>query len=152
MDVKNFAASMKEYREQLGLTQKELSRLTSLSPATISSYENGTKFPALENAISIADVLGMSLDDLRDKKLCRCTTYADAFKTILMLIEKLNAKIVGCNDSFVLAFDDAVMSEMLEGIKTVKSVFGDSEIEKELYDIWVDKKINEYSQQEVNNK
>lgn len=57
-----FAQRMKEAREKRGLKQKELADAVGVSPQTISAYEKTGKIPTLDNAASIAQVLGVSLD------------------------------------------------------------------------------------------
>lgn len=55
--------TLKEFREQKGLSQTELANRVGLKQTTISQYENGFRRPNLFIAKKIADVLGMSLDD-----------------------------------------------------------------------------------------
>lgn len=57
-----FAQRMKEAREKRGLKQKELAEKVGVTPQTISAYEKTGKVPTLENAISIATALEVSLD------------------------------------------------------------------------------------------
>lgn len=147
--MKNFAKKMRECRINLDITQAELAKMAHLSPAAISAYENGGKSPTLDNAIAIADVLGMSLDDLRDS-IPRRITYADVFEAMILLIKSLKAEIYDEDSGGIaLMFRDATTKEMLSNIQTVKKCFGTSEAEKELYKLWHDKKAEEYSQLEV---
>lgn len=55
--------TLKEFREQKGLSQTELANLVGLKQTTISQYENGSRRPNLLIAKKTADALGMSLDD-----------------------------------------------------------------------------------------
>lgn len=62
-----FAKRLKETREQRGMKQKELAEKINVTPQTVSAYEKADiegkgKNPTLENAISAAKVLGVSLD------------------------------------------------------------------------------------------
>ena len=120
--MKNFAKKMRECRINLDISQKELAKMTHLAPATISAYENGVKSPTLDNAIAIADVLGMSLDDLRDS-VPRRITYVDVFKAMMLFIKSLKAEIYDeCSGGIALMFRDATTKEMLSNIRTIKSV------------------------------
>lgn len=47
-----------------GLNQKELSRLTNMSEATISRYLKGTRTPSISAVINISKVLNMSILEL----------------------------------------------------------------------------------------
>lgn len=55
--------TLKEFREQKGLSQTELANSVGLKQTTISQYENGSRRPNLSMAKKLADTLGMSLDD-----------------------------------------------------------------------------------------
>lgn len=50
------------FRTKKGITQKELAEKCGIAQATICSYENGNRIPCFYNMISIAKVLGFSLD------------------------------------------------------------------------------------------
>lgn len=56
-----FAMRMKEARLKNEISQAELSRITGIAPATLSSYEKG-KNPTIDKALNIANALGVSLD------------------------------------------------------------------------------------------
>lgn len=53
-----------------GMKPYHISKLTGISAGLISDYANGKKQPTLVNLLKIADVLGISVDELlgRDKK------------------------------------------------------------------------------------
>ena len=55
---------MREYRKQSGLTMKRLGEMVGASEASISQYETGRVEPDIELMIKIADVLGVSVDNL----------------------------------------------------------------------------------------
>lgn len=55
---------IKEIRERLGLSQRELARNLGLFPQAISRYESGTGEPNIETLIKIADFFNVSIDEL----------------------------------------------------------------------------------------
>ena len=55
---------MREYRKRSGLTMKRLGELVGASEASISQYETGRVEPDIELMTKIADVLGISVDNL----------------------------------------------------------------------------------------
>jgi DNA-binding XRE family transcriptional regulator len=55
---------MREHRERVGLSRKELADKTGLAPRTIAYMEDGVKSPRLENAMKVAKALGVTLADL----------------------------------------------------------------------------------------
>ncbi len=56
--------TIKNFRKQNKMTQKELADLVGTSQAAISSYEKGTRRLGLETAQKIAIALEVSLDEL----------------------------------------------------------------------------------------
>ena len=56
--------SMKDYREEKGMTQEQMADLIGFSQETVSQYENGTRTPNVIVAKRIADVLKEPLDNI----------------------------------------------------------------------------------------
>ena len=56
--------TMKEYRLAQHLTQKELAPKIGATHASISFWENGVNIPNVRDCWKIADVFGISIDDL----------------------------------------------------------------------------------------
>lgn len=152
MDAKCFSVKMKEARSIQGMTQKELAQRANVAPATISSYENGTKTPTLENAISIAETLNLSLDELCGDKKNAYTTYSDVFNIMLFLIDHMGAIVANHEDgthknfSSLYFANNSTIAKMLENIRDIKKVLGKSKTEQELYELWKESKAKEYSQ------
>ena len=57
----NFGLRLKEERNRLGLTQKELAGLLGIKPLTLLQYEKGNSSPTILNAYSL-QILGFNLD------------------------------------------------------------------------------------------
>jgi len=55
--------TLKEFREEKGMSQTELASLVGLKQTTISQYEKGSRKPDLARAKKLSDALGISLDD-----------------------------------------------------------------------------------------
>lgn len=55
--------TLKEFREQKGLSQTELANRVGLKQTTISQYENGSRKPNLAMSKKIADTLEITLDE-----------------------------------------------------------------------------------------
>lgn len=64
MDFIAVGKRIKEAREREGLTQEELAEYVDMSSAHISVIERGKKGLRLENLVRIANVLGVSPDEL----------------------------------------------------------------------------------------
>jgi transcriptional regulator with XRE-family HTH domain len=56
---------IKKIRQQKGLSQEKLARLTDISLNTLTKIESGfTKSPSFQTVMKIANALGVSLDEL----------------------------------------------------------------------------------------
>lgn len=59
--------NIKEFREELGLTQKELAEKIGNVQRNISNWENGTSEPDCETIVKLAEIFEISIDELFGK-------------------------------------------------------------------------------------
>lgn len=59
--------NIKEFREELGFTQKELAEKIGNVQRNISNWENGTSEPDCETIVKLAEILEVSIDELFGK-------------------------------------------------------------------------------------
>lgn len=55
---------MKRYRDSIKITQADFARRLGVTGASVSAYENGTRLPSYEVLVKIANILGVTTDDL----------------------------------------------------------------------------------------
>lgn len=60
----NFGKHLKELRESKGLLQRELAEKLDIKQNSLSSYENGKRYPEMFTLLKIAEFFNISLDDL----------------------------------------------------------------------------------------
>ena len=60
----NMGDKIKQRRTELNMTQEQLADKLSVSRSTVANWESGRNYPDLQLIASIADVLGLSLDEL----------------------------------------------------------------------------------------
>lgn len=60
----SFPERLKELRIQRGLTQKAVAEATGIAPVAYQRYEYGTREPAFQKFIALADYFGVTLDYL----------------------------------------------------------------------------------------
>ncbi len=60
----HFCERLKELRAERGISQVALAQGIGVSNGIISLWENGLRDPTLTNLLAIAEVLGVSLDEL----------------------------------------------------------------------------------------
>lgn len=93
MNENMFARRMRETRIKKGISQAELSRITGIAPATLSSYESEDKpkSPPIDKALTIANALNVSLDWLCGLNSDKCNntsneiTFDNIMKAIMLL-------------------------------------------------------------------
>jgi DNA-binding XRE family transcriptional regulator len=61
---KNVTNQIKDYRTQLGLTQKDLAEMAGVSRQSIISIEQGKYVPSLPLALKFAQIFGCATDTL----------------------------------------------------------------------------------------
>lgn len=61
----SFGAKLRQFREDAGLTQKDLGEAVGMLPQAIARLESG-KTPSWESAVKIAEALERSLDEFLD--------------------------------------------------------------------------------------
>ena len=54
---------IKQYRKENGITQSELARMLSVSPQTISKWENKDCYPDISVLPALAKILGCTVDE-----------------------------------------------------------------------------------------
>ena len=62
------STAIKEIRVNRGLNQDQLSALSGVPRICIARYESGKYYPSMENALKLAEALGVTLDELIGKK------------------------------------------------------------------------------------
>lgn len=63
-----FGANMKALREQSNMTQAQLAEKAGVTRSLIAQYEIGSKTPTIIVAKRIADIFGVTLDDIVRKE------------------------------------------------------------------------------------
>lgn len=75
--MKEIGATITELRLKRGLTQKKLAKLTNITEASLSRYENGLREPKIQVLVRLATALDCSLDFLVGKETNACPAIPD---------------------------------------------------------------------------
>ncbi|MGG3279061.1 helix-turn-helix domain-containing protein [Paenibacillus solani] len=67
MENKQLAQRIRAFRKLKGLTQQELAERTGISLAVLGAVERGNRRPEEQVLIRIADVLGITLQELKER-------------------------------------------------------------------------------------
>ena len=103
-----FADNLIKFRGEKKITQSVLAEKTGLSETSISCYENGKKVPSIVSAQKMADVLGVTLDELlgnTPETQYKRELDNNGVLTILSALELLKAKVRVKGNTVELIFD-----------------------------------------------
>ncbi|HNZ62711.1 MAG TPA: helix-turn-helix transcriptional regulator [Bacillota bacterium] len=67
MDTQQLGNNIAKYRKEKGMTQDKLAEIMSVSPQAVSKWENNISYPDIELLPKLADVFGISIDELFSK-------------------------------------------------------------------------------------
>lgn len=92
-----FAQNLRKYRKTCGMTQAALAKELHYSYTAIANYESGRNEPSLSDLCHLADILGVSTDQLLGRKgtepkgRCQCLLeqYAQLEPKLQKVIEDL---------------------------------------------------------------
>ena len=62
-DMETIGKRIRKIRGIRGMSRKEVASLVGICPATLVLLESGKRCPSLLSAVTLADVLGITLDD-----------------------------------------------------------------------------------------
>lgn len=97
---------IKELREEFGLTQKELADKIGNVQRNVSNWENGASEPDLETLLRLADVFGVSLDELFGRYGNKISDPINADPPLFRQIRRLNKKQAEALKTLLSAFCD----------------------------------------------
>ncbi len=84
--------NIKEFREEMQLTQKELAEKIGNVQRNISNWENGTSEPDCETILKLSEIFDISIDELfgRNMPILNNSPISGVEYTLLRYIRKLN--------------------------------------------------------------
>lgn len=83
--MKKFSGNLKKFRKQKKLTQEELASKIGVIRATYWAYEKGSIMPPYEKLEQLADIFGITIDELMGRE----TDKSDISDDLSKLIRKL---------------------------------------------------------------
>ena len=83
--MKKFSGNLKKFRKQKKLTQEELASRIGVIRATYWAYEKGSIMPPYEKLEQLADIFGITIDELMGRE----TDKSDISDDLSKLIRKL---------------------------------------------------------------
>ena len=86
--MQKFSANLRKFRKQKKLTQEELANKLGVIRATYWSYEKGSIMPPYDKLEQIADIFGVSIDELMGRETDKSDISSDLSKLIRKLEEE----------------------------------------------------------------
>lgn len=91
IDCTSIGINIRAARNEMGLTQRQVSEMTGISQTQLSDYENGNKTPGLFTLAKLSRALDKSMDDLffGDASVSFITTAPDKGRVIVNCVYQL---------------------------------------------------------------
>lgn len=99
--VRLFSKNLKFMRQQRGMSQQELADRLKIDRSTVSRWENDEMDVTVGNAIQVADVLNIPIEDLTAKDMTE--NYEQSFDELELLFSK-NKDILTDDDKAYIRF------------------------------------------------
>lgn len=151
-DTIEFSRNFASLRQAKGLTKKKMAEILSISPTTVTAYEEGTKSPTLATASRIAREFKVSLD-----WLCGITVKSESSETYREILEcmfkigrltgvKVDVTEQPCTGKELgrLTFENPVLVHFLSEWAKIKPLYDDKIINASLYDPWIAQQLKDY--------
>jgi transcriptional regulator with XRE-family HTH domain len=119
-DPELLARRVREHRKAAGLTQAALAERAGLAFETISRIESGREPPSLRSAISLAEALGVALDEIVGRSPAaqpHLGAMAPEHKKLIALAAQLDPKVL----KHLMALLSAIRSGTTEGRRSARS-------------------------------
>ena len=128
-----FSKRLKQSRQDLKMTQKELADKTGIKRTTIASYEVGNISPSFENVKTLAEALGVTTDYLSGKSEYKTLVEkfdvkfdTEKIKSEVKLAQEIDAiiKIISNYDYTILNYDElSIVRNSLENVLKMYKMF-----------------------------
>ena len=85
---------LRDFRQRLGLSQRELSEQVHIAEQTLFGYEKGTRQPSIETLIKLADFYHTTIDELvgRPTSLINKMVLSDLERSIIEKVLTMDTK------------------------------------------------------------
>ena len=108
VDIKtNIANSLRFFRTQNGISQKDLAEKLSVAPNTVSEWEKAKYTPNADTLVAICDIFKISLDDIygiSHKKNTPVTSIRSDQRKFIDMLEKLTDKQKSIVEGMIMGF------------------------------------------------
>ena len=151
MEQFTYSYRLAELRRKTGKSQKEVAEELSVTPASLSAYEKGTKMPSMEVAVKLASYYKVSLDYIfrpRDAESRYPSSYADVLKCLFKISRadlQMSIEVSHHPEGNYaeLAFRDGYLCKIFSAWSGLLESNKNGMIDDEILEIWERKKMEE---------
>lgn len=125
MVIKMLSDNLKKYRAQSGYTQKEIAKKIHLSQQAYAKYETGLSNPTPEVLSSLADIYGVTTDELLDRP--KETPLVNGDPELTAYLEELRTR-----PEMRMLFDvtkDATLEDVQTAVKIIEALRGKPDVD-----------------------
>ena len=126
-----FGQRFQRLRKEAGLTQEEVAEKVGITPQGVSKWENDLSSPDINILVKLAEILGVSVEELlgKEKEKTKVLQDFDYTKAVLKIVVDSEGDKVKIN--FPLALGEAVLGTYLKlGLKDEKDALEGIDFEK----------------------
>lgn len=84
MSIKSMGEIISENRKEKGMTQSELANKMNVTDKAVSKWERNISCPDINSINKLANILGISVEELISSKIGKANTYNNIFDIILL--------------------------------------------------------------------
>lgn len=84
MSIKSMGEIISENRKEKGMTQSELANKMNVTDKAVSKWERNISCPDINSINKLANILGISVEELISSKIGKANTYNSIFDIILL--------------------------------------------------------------------
>ena len=84
MSIKSMGEIISENRKEKGMTQSELANKMNVTDKAVSKWERNISCPDINSINKLANILGISVEELISSKIGKANTYSNIFDIILL--------------------------------------------------------------------
>ena len=136
-----FYQRIRDLREDMDLTQKELAGKLQMHKTTYTNYEQGKHTVPLDFALKLAEFYHVSIDYiLKGKGTIRLETYGD----LLYALEEISKKfpMTFFPEPVKIKIANSELENVFASWQKLSDLVKRGEIDRELYDMWLQKHID----------
>ena len=121
--MQSLGDKIKKYRTTIKMTQQDFAYRLGVTGASVSAYENGTRTPSFDVLVRIANILGVTTDDLLGRKKSDDVTVdvTDLTDEQRKIVQDVIKVFIQGNKCRSLLFDEGGVGDRIESLELLNN-------------------------------